>query len=122
MMLASEVIYQTLGPIFNDQVAPAPIPQGQQIEGTYITYQGISEDSLNTVKTWTGYDHLRVQINVFNTDKIQCEKDAARLKRAMSDQKLSECVIAGAQDGGFDDETQLYQHQVDIFIWQYAEE
>ena len=121
-MLASEVIYQTLGPLFNDQVAPAPLAKGQKVQGTYITYQGISEDSLNTVKTWTGYDHLRVQINVHHADKIQCEKDAARVKRAMADQNLTECVIAGAQDGGFDDETQLYQQQVDIFIWQNAEE
>lgn len=121
-MLASEVIYQTLGPLFNDQFAPAPLAQGQQVFGTYVTYQGISEDPLNTVNTWTGHDHLRVQINVHNKDKIQCEKDAAKVKRAMANQKLTSCSIAGGADGGFDDETQLYQQQIDIFIWQNAEE
>lgn len=117
-MLASEVIYQTLGPLFNDQVAPAPIAQNQKVEGTYITYQGISEEALNTVKTWTGYEQLRVQINVHHLDKIQCEQDARKVKRAMSDQILTSCVVVGGQDGGFDDETQLYQQQVDILIWQ----
>lgn len=117
-MLASEVIYQTLGPLFNDQVAPAPIPIGTKVFETYVTYQGISEESLNTVNTWTGYDQLRVQINIHNADKIQCELDAKAVKRAMSDQKLTSCTILGGRDGGFDDDTQLYQQQVDILIWQ----
>jgi uncharacterized membrane protein YsdA (DUF1294 family) len=44
--------------------------------------------------------------------------DARIVKRAISEQKLSSCSLLGGQDGGFDDETQLYQHQVDILIWQ----
>ncbi|HCJ6237460.1 MULTISPECIES: hypothetical protein [Acinetobacter calcoaceticus/baumannii complex] len=121
-MLASEIIYQILGPLFNDQVAPAPLSPGMEIHGTYITYQTLNGNPLNTVKTWTGYDQLRVQINIHNADKVQCEKDAARVKRALVDQKLSSCSLIGDSDGGFDDETQLFQQQVDILIWQIAEE
>lgn len=117
-MLASEIIYSVLAPLFDGQVAPAPLAMGQKVEGTYITYQSISEEALNTVKEWTGFEQLRVQINIHNADKIQCELDARIIKRAISEQKISSCSLLGGQDGGFDDETQLYQHQVDILIWQ----
>lgn len=120
-MLASEVVYQTLGPLFNDQVAPAPLAQGQQVSGTYVTYQSISEESLETVNDWTGYDHVRMQVNIFNHDSIECERDKNRAKFAMRRQKLSACVIAGGHYAGFDEATQLHQHIVEFFIWQNAD-
>ena len=115
-MLASEVVYQTLSPIFN--IAPAPLAENQKYIGTYVTYQGISEESLNTVKAWTGHDLLRVQINVFDTSKLTCEKVAIQIKHLMSKQTLTACTILGGRDGGFDAETKLYMQQIDISIWQ----
>lgn len=119
-MLASEVIYQTLAPLFNGQVAPAPLVQGQQVSGTYLTYQSISEESLETVNGWTGHDHVRMQVNIFNHDSIECERDKNRVKFVMRDQKLTACAIAGGHYAGFDEATQLHHHIVEFFIWQNA--
>lgn len=41
-MLASEIIYQVLGPHFNYRVAPHPIPEKFDMATTYVTYQNIS--------------------------------------------------------------------------------
>ncbi|WP_151731856.1 hypothetical protein [Acinetobacter ursingii] len=117
-MLVSEVIYQTLSPIFSDRVAPHPMPKDYVKSETYVTYQGISEDPLNTVKTWTGYELKRVQVNIYNHDNIQCERDALSVKAALCNQKLSSCVLIASREGGMDEDTQLYQYQCDFEIWQ----
>ena len=51
-MLASEAIYAILGPIFNDRVGPAPLPEGFDKSLTYVTYEGITSIPLMTVIMW----------------------------------------------------------------------
>lgn len=119
-MLASEVIYQVLSPLFADRVAPHPIPEGFDKSETYITYQGISNEHLEILDGWTGHGQVRVQVNVYHHDNIQCEKDAIRVLWAMDAQLLVSSSIAGQSDGGFDEDTQLYCQQIDFYIWQSA--
>ncbi|MGY5392761.1 hypothetical protein [Acinetobacter sp. NigerLNRRAM0016] len=119
-MLASELVYQVLGPLFSDRVGPHPLPEGFDKSSTYLTYQGISNVALTTVKGWTGHDQVRIQVNVYNHDNIQCEKDAIQAKWAMGEQKILSCEVIGQSDGGLDEETQLYCQQIDFYIWQTA--
>lgn len=119
-MLASEVLYQVLGPIFNDRVGPHPLPEGFEKSVTYITYQGISNENLSTLKGWTGHSQVRVQVNVYNHEEIQCQKEAIRVIWAMDEQRLVSSSIADQVDGGFDVDTQLYCQQIDFYIWQSA--
>lgn len=118
LMLVSEVIFQTLSPLFDDRVGPHPMPKDYDKSETYVTYQGISEEPINTVKEWTGYELKRVQVNIYNHDNIKCEQDALAIKSALSNQKLSSCVLIASRDGGMDEDTQLYQYQIDFEIWQ----
>ncbi|EHU2604700.1 hypothetical protein [Acinetobacter baumannii] len=119
-MLVSEIIYEVLKGPFNDNVGPHPLPEGFDRSTTYITYQGISNIPLNTVKGWTGHDRLRIQINVYTHEKLQGEKDAIAVKWAMDQQKYSNCEIADQRDGGFDEETQLWVQEIDFYLWQNA--
>lgn len=120
-MLVKEIIYSVLGPLFNDCVGPHPLPQGFDTNQTYVTYQGISGNPLNTVKGWTGHTHQRVQINIFHSDIIDCEKAKNRVIWAMDQQAYSSCVVVDERDEGLDEETQVYQQQVDFLIWQEVE-
>lgn len=118
-MLASEIIYQVLGPHFNDRVAPHPIPEKFDLQGSvYITFQKISSSSFNDDGGWTGHDYVRVQVNVHHTDMIECEKNANQVRHLMNDQSLCSCEIAGGAGIDFDSETQLYYEQIDFFMWQ----
>ena len=117
-MLASEAIYAILGPIFNNRVGPAPLPAGFDKSLTYITYEGITSMPLMTVKNWTGHDQVRIQVNVMDHDNIECEKSAIRVKRAMDSQSVVSCEILGERYAGLDVETQLWQIQIDFYIWQ----
>ena len=119
-MLASEAIYTILGPLFEDRVGPSPLPEGFDKSKTYITYEGITSDPLMTVKNWTGHDQVRIQVNVMNHDNIQCEKEAITVKRAMDDQSVVSCDFLGERYAGLDVETQLWQIQIDFYIWQTA--
>ncbi len=49
-MLASEAIYQILGPLFSDRVGPSPLVEGFDKSLTYITYEGITSMPLMTLK------------------------------------------------------------------------
>ena len=117
-MLIKEIIYTVLSPLFNDRVAPHPLPMSFDKSLTYITFQGISEDPLNTVKGWTGHGLQRVQINIFDPDVIECEKAKNKVIWAMDQQSHSSCTFVSARDEGLDDETQVYQQQIDFLIWQ----
>ncbi|ELW82067.1 hypothetical protein ACINWC743_1574 [Acinetobacter sp. WC-743] len=117
-MLASEAIYQILGSIFNDRVGPSPLPEGFDKSETYITYEGISSMPLMTVKNWTGHDHVRIQVNVMNHDNIECEKAAIKVKREMDSQSIIKCEFLGERYAGLDVETQLWQIQIDFYMWQ----
>lgn len=119
-MLASELVYLVLGPLFGDRVGPHPLPESFDKSSTYLTYQGISNVALTTVKGWTGHDLVRMQVNVYNHDNIQCEKDAIKTKWAMTEQKLLSCEVIGSGSSGFDEETQLNFQQIDFYIWQTA--
>ena len=119
-MLASELIYQVLSPLFADRVAPHPIPEKFDKALTYITYQSISNVSLVMLDGWTGHDQVRMQVNIYSSDNIQCEKDAVQVKWAMDQQRLAGCELLDQSDGGFDAETQLYCQQIDFYIWQNA--
>ena len=120
MMLASEAIYAILGPIFNNRVGPAPLPEGFDKSLTYITYEGITSIPEMTVKKWTGHDLVRIQVNVMNHDNIQCEKEAIKVKWAMDDQAIASSELVGERYAGLDVETQLWQIQIDFYIWQKA--
>ena len=120
MMLASEAIYQILGPLFNDRVGPSPLPEGFDKSLTYITYEGITSIPEMTVKKWTGHDLVRIQVNVMNHDNIQCEKEAIKVKWAMDDQAIASSELVGERYAGLDVETQLWQIQIDFYIWQKA--
>lgn len=117
-MLVKEIIYAVLGPLFNDRVGPHPLPIDFEKSETYITYFGVSENPLNTVKAWTGHSQHRVQINVFSHDIIECEKAKNRVIWAMTEQKHSSCTVSSMRDERLDTETQLYQQQIDFLIWQ----
>ncbi|MCE1272442.1 MAG: hypothetical protein LWW88_12985 [Acinetobacter sp.] len=118
-MLASEIIYQVLGPHFNDRVAPHPIPEKFDLQGgVYITFQKISSSSFSDDGGWTGHDYVRVQVNVHHTDMIECEKNAIQVKNLMNDQEYCSCEIAGGSGIEFDPETQLYYEQIDFYVWQ----
>ena len=119
-MLASEVIYSVLGPLFNDRVGPSPLPEGFDKSETYITYEGITAIPEITVKKWTGHDLVRIQVNVMNHDNIQCEKEAIKVKYAMDDQSIASSELIGDRFAGLDVETQLWQIQIDFYIWQKA--
>lgn len=119
-MLASEVIYSVLGPLFNDRVGPSPLPEGFDKSETYITYEGITAIPEITVKKWTGHDLVRIQVNVMNHDNIQCEKEAIKVKHAMDDQSIASSELIGERYAGLDVETQLWQIQIDFYIWQKA--
>lgn len=119
-MLASEIIYQVLGPHFNDRVAPHPIPEKFDMATTYITYQSISNMPLSILDGWTGHDQVRMQVNIYNSDNVQCERDAIQVKWAMDQQRLAGCELLDQSDGGFDADTQLYCQQIDFYIWQSA--
>lgn len=119
-MLASEMIYQVLGPLFGDRVGPHPMPKEFDKSITYLTYQGVSNIPLNTIKTWTGHDQVRMQVNIYNHDNIQCEKDANQVKWALCAQKQLSCELIGQSDAGLDEDTQLYCQQIDFYIWQTA--
>ena len=120
MMLASEAIYQILGPLFNDRVGPSPLPEGFDKSLTYITYESISSMPLMTVKNWTGHDQVRIQVNVMNHDNIECERAAIIVKRAMDSQSVVKCEFLGESYAGLDVETQLWQIQIDFYVWQSA--
>lgn len=117
-MLVKEIIYVVLGPFFNSRVGPHPLPQNFDKSETYVTYQGVSEVPLNTVKAWTGHSNQRIQINVFNHDIIECEKAKNQVIWAMTEQKHSSCTVSSMRDEGLDSDTQLYQQQIDFLIWQ----
>lgn len=119
-MLASEAIYQVLGPLFNDRVGPHPLPEAFDKSFTYITYQGISNEQLITLDGWTGHGQVRVQVNIYNHDNIECEKEAIKVIWAMDEQQLVSSSIVDQVDGGFDTETQLWCQQIDFYIWQSA--
>lgn len=117
-MLVKEIIYAVLGPLFNDRVGPHPLPQGFDKSETYITYTIVSVAPLNTVKAWTGHSQQRVQINIYNHDTIICEKAKNEVIWALTDQKHTSCTVLTESDNGLDEDTQLYQQQVDFLIWQ----
>lgn len=119
-MLVSEIIYAVLKGPFNDRVGPHPLPEGFDKSATYITYQGVTNIPLNTVQGWTGHDRVRIQINVYNHEKLQAEKDANAVKWAMDQQKFSNCEIAEQRDGGFDEEAQVWGQEIDFYLWQNA--
>ena len=117
-MLVKEIIYAVLGPLFNDRVGPHPLPLSFNKSETYITYSVVSGDPLNTVKNWTGHSQLRIQINIFNHDTIEAEQAKNEVVWAMTEQSHSSCTFISESDEGLDEETQLYQQQVDFLIWQ----
>lgn len=119
-MLASELIYSVLGPLFNDRVGPAPLPEDFDKSATYITYEVITSIPLMTTKNWTGHDQVRIQVNVMNHDNIQCEKEVIKVKRAMDAQSIVNCELLGERYAGLDVETQLWQIQIDFYVWQTA--
>lgn len=117
-MLIKEIIYSVLGPLFNDRVSPHPLPIGFDKSEVYVTYQGISGTPLNTVKGWTGHSQHRVQINIFHPDIVVCEKAKNKVIWAMDEQRYASCTVIDERDEGLDEETQVYQQQVDFLIWQ----
>lgn len=117
-MLVKQIIYAVLGPIFNNRVGPHPLLQGFDKSETYITYSIVSVEPLNTVKAWTGHSQQRVQINIFNHDTIEAEQAKNEVIWAMTDQSHTSCTVITESDEGLDEETQLYQQQVDFLIWQ----
>ena len=117
-MLVKQIIYAVLGPLFNNQVGPHPLPPGFDKSETYITYSIVSVEPLNTVKAWTGHSQQRVQINIFNHDTIEAEQAKNEVIWAMTEQSHSSCTFISESDEGLDEETQLYQQQVDFLIWQ----
>lgn len=117
-MLAAEIIYQTLSTEFNGRVAPVPMPEKFDLQsGVYVTYQKISTMPLDDDANWMGHDQVRMQINVFHNDIIECEHCAAQVRWLMCGQKLGACECVGSRSD-FDPETQLYYEQIDFLIWQ----
>lgn len=117
-MLASEIIYAVLASTFADRVGPAPLPEPfDHQSGTYITYQKISGVGFEDDYGWLGHDEVRMQINVYHSDIIECEKESTKMRWLMNSQNLCACSEEGSS-AGFDSETQLYFEQVDFLIWQ----
>lgn len=59
-------------PDADGKVYPNVIPEGQNVAPPYIVHQLVNADPENTLDGYTGHNHARVQVSVFDTDFDNC--------------------------------------------------
>lgn len=67
-MHASETIYSTLAPLFDERVYPIVISEHENIKPPYAIYNIITSNPLSTLDGYTGHDWVRVQIDIYDSD------------------------------------------------------
>lgn len=115
-MLAIEICYELLKQHFD--CGPAPLPEGENLENGYVTYQDVSTVPQESTAGWLGYDQVRVQVNVYHREKLQAVKNSNFIKRLFTKQNPYGGCSAVAERSDHDEETMLYVQQIDFYLHQ----
>lgn len=117
-MNASQLIYEKLSALVNNQCYPLFIPEHSPNNPPYIIYQIISTEPDNTLDGMTGHEWANVQIDVYHNDYDECLLFTAQVINQLDQIKPS--IYHGVQYMR-DNASGLFRAIIEYGFWQTLE-
>ncbi|MFK3915766.1 hypothetical protein [Psychrobacter sp. NPDC078501] len=114
-MKASEVIYSTLGVLFENKVYPLVRPEGEK--GTpYLVYTVLNANGTNVIAGYTGRELAYLQLDVYDDDYDDCEDTTNQMLKILKD--TVKPFHYDSRKYMHDEDADLYRQSVECHIWQ----
>lgn len=114
-MKASEVIYSTLGVLFDNKIYPLVRPEGET--GTpYLVYTVLNANALNVIAGYTGRELAYLQLDVYHHDYDDGEDITNQMIQTLKDNLKP--FYYDSRKYLHDEDAGLYRQSIECHIWQ----
>ncbi len=117
-MNASQIIYEKLTPLVNNECYPLFIPEKSPNNPPYIVYQIISTEPDNDLDGITGHEWVNVQIDVYHKYYDDCLRLSHEVINELN--KIKPSIYHGVQHI-HDKESGLFRAMIEYGFWQTLE-